>query len=213
MKSQLSLILLLLPSLCLSFTNTILSPHDHLNLISNQKQQKQVNQLNKDYTNKAVSPILLSTTTSLKATPDLEIVSLVNQQYNYALAVVCMGEGIWSFIQAPSLSHAKILIAPIVTSVILVLVSGPLLSSSTTDDVFLALSINTGLSVLLGASYILRMIAPYSPSPKEAAFLGLLVSVAGFFSFSQNLVVNEFVTLPSLPVIPLPSFQLPTFDF
>jgi len=169
--------------------------------------------LNKDYNSKAVSPILLSTTTSLKATPDLEIVSLVNQQYNYALAVVCMGEGIWSFIQAPSLSHAKILIAPIITSVILVLVSGPLLSSSTTDDVFLALSINTGLSVLLGASYILRMIAPYSPSPKEAAFFGLLVSVAGFFSFSQNLVVNEFVTLPSLPVITLPSFQLPTFDF
>jgi hypothetical protein len=47
--------------------------------------------------------------------------------------------------------------------------------------------------------------APYSPSPKEAAAFGLLVAVAGFFSFSQNLVVDGFLTLPSIPsIIPMP---------
>jgi hypothetical protein len=42
--------------------------------------------------------------------------------------------------------------------------------------------------------------------------VGLLVSIAGFFSFSQNLIVDGFVTLPSLPDLPdlpaLPSINL-----
>ena len=41
-------------------------------------------------------------------------------------------------------------------------------------------------------SYVARLVAPNSPSPKEAAFAGLLVAIAGFFSFSQNLVVDGF---------------------
>lgn len=41
-------------------------------------------------------------------------------------------------------------------------------------------------------SYVARLLAPYSPSAKEAAFAGLLIAVAGFFSFSQNLVVDGF---------------------
>jgi hypothetical protein len=54
-----------------------------------------------------------------------------------------------------------------------------------------------------------RIAAPYSESSKEIAALGLLVSVAGFFSFSQNLVVDGFVTLPN---IPLPSLPMPQGD-
>jgi hypothetical protein len=73
----------------------------------------------------------------------------------------------------------------------------------------LGLEIATAVSVGLGASYVARMIAPYSPSPKEIAFLGLLVAIAGFFSFSQNLVVGGFVTLPSIPLPTLPSIVLP----
>jgi hypothetical protein len=36
-------------------------------------------------------------------------------------------------------------------------------------------------------------------APKEIATLGLLVAVAGFFSFSQNMVVGGFVPLLSIP--------------
>jgi hypothetical protein len=58
------------------------------------------------------------------------------------------------------------------------------------------------------ASYVARLLAPYSPSAKEAAFAGLLIAIAGFFSFSQNLVVDGFVTLPTLPSLPLPEMPL-----
>lgn len=79
------------------------------------------------------------------------------------------------------------------------------------------LEVATVVTLLLGGSYIARLIAPFSASPKENAFLGLLVAVAGFFSFAENLIVDGFVTLPSLPSLPslpqlpfdLPSFQLP----
>ena len=60
----------------------------------------------------------------------------------------------------------------------------------------------------MGASYAGRLLSPRSPSPKELAFAGLLVAVAGFCSFSQNLVVDGFVTLPSLPGIPFPQIPL-----
>ena len=34
----------------------------------------------------------------------------------------------------------------------------------------------------------------------QVAALGLLVALAGFFSFSQNLLVDGFVTLPNIPL-------------
>ena len=37
----------------------------------------------------------------------------------------------------------------------------------------------------------------------------LIVAVAGLASFAQNLVVDGFVTLPTLPSIELPSVELP----
>merc|ERR1711957_674110 len=98
---------------------------------------------------------------------------------------------------------------------ILVGVSGPMVTSGDEASIRLGLEIATGTSVMLGASYVARLLAPYSPSSKEIAFLGLLVSVAGFFSFSQNLFVDGFISLPtvnlpSLPGLPsLPSFEVP----
>lgn len=143
---------------------------------------------------------------------DLDVVALVAGQENYGLAIVALGEALWSFLQAPSADHALKTFGPAgVAAVILVAVSGPMVTSGDASSVTLGLEIATATSMLLGLSYLARLLAPYSPSPKEIAFLGLLISLAGFFSFSQNLVVDGFITLPSLPSIPLP--QLPSFDF
>lgn len=130
--------------------------------------------------------------TKLQVTPDLDMVALVAGQENYGFAIVSLGEAIWSFAQAPSLSHAKVLAPATIGAVILFAVSGPMITSGNADSVALGLEISTGVAALLGASYVARMVAPYSPSPKEAAFAGLLVAIAGFFSFSQNLVVDGF---------------------
>jgi hypothetical protein len=86
-----------------------------------------------------------------------------------------------------------------------------MITSGYTSQVATGLGIATVVSILLGVSYVARMLAPFSPSPKEIAFLGLLVAIAGFFSFSQNLVVDGFVTLPSIPLPTLPSIDMP-FD-
>ena len=120
----------------------------------------------------------------------------------------------WSFSAAPSLSHAKVLIPASVAAIVLFAVSGPLVTNAADQALqALGLEIATAVSVGLGASYIARLLAPFSPSAKEIAFLGLLVSIAGFFSFSQNLIVDGFVTLPSLPSVPLPSLPSITLPF
>jgi hypothetical protein len=148
-----------------------------------------------------------TTTSSLNAAvPDLDVVALVAGQENYGLAIVAVGEALWSFLQAPSLDHAKVLVPATISAAILGLVSGPMITSGDASQVATGLTIATIVSVFLGATYVARMLAPFSPSPKEIAFLGLLAAVAGFFSFSQNLLVDGFVTLPS---IPLPSIDLP----
>lgn len=142
----------------------------------------------------------------------MDTVSLVLGQENYGLAIVCVGEALFSFVQLPNLDNAKVLIPAGIASVVLVAVSGPMVTSGDPTSVGTGLFIATAVSVALGASYVARMLAAYSPAPKEAAFLGLLVAVAGFFTFSQNLVVDGFVTLPSLPTLPsieFPSTQLP----
>lgn len=146
--------------------------------------------------------------TKLQVTPDLDTVALVAGQENYGFAIVALIEAIWSFAQAPTLAHSKVLAPATIAAIILVAVSGPMITSGDAGSVALGLEIATGVAALLGASYVARMVAPYSPSPKEAAFAGLLVAIAGFFSFSQNLVVDGFVTLPTLPSIPLPQIPL-----
>ena len=145
--------------------------------------------------------------------PDLATIALVAGQENYGLAIVCLGEAVWSFTQAPSFDHAKVLIPASVAALVLGLVSGPMITSGDPSSVSTGLFIATGVSLGLGASYVARLLAPFSPSAKEIAFLGLLVAVAGFFSFSQNLVVDGFVTLPSIPLPTLPEITLPSLDF
>jgi len=130
---------------------------------------------------------------------DMNVIALVAGQENYGLAIVALGEAIWSFLEAPSLSHAKVLVPATIAAIILVAVSGPLVTNAADPaSIKLGLEVATGVSVMLGASYVARLLSPYSPSAKEIAFGGLLVAFAGFFSFSQNLVVDEFVTLPSV---------------
>ena len=139
----------------------------------------------------------------LQATPDLEVVALVAGQENYGLAIVALGEAVWSFLEAPSLSHAKVLVPAIIAAIVLVAVSGPMVTNTADPaSIKLGLEIATGVSVGLGASYVARLLSPYSPSAKEIAFGGLLVAIAGFFSFSQNLVVDQFIVLPELPELP-----------
>mmetsp|Transcript_1881 Transcript_1881/g.4506 ORF Transcript_1881/g.4506 Transcript_1881/m.4506 type:complete len:258 (+) Transcript_1881:111-884(+) len=137
---------------------------------------------------------------------DLDTIALVAGQENYGLAIVLLGEAIWSFSKAPSVDHAlKTLLPAIIAAVVLGVVSGPMVTSGDAGSVGTGLSIATGVSIAMGACYAARLSAPFSPSPKEIPALGLVVAFAGFFSFSQNLVVDGFVTLPSLPTISLPS--------
>ena len=157
----------------------------------------------------AVEPVLPDLPAAVAPSLDLEVVSLVCGQENYGLAIVALGEALWSFLQAPSADHALKTIGPAaVAAVVLVAVSGPMVTSGDAASVTLGLEIATGVSMLLGLSYLARLLAPYSPSSKEIAFLGLLVSLAGFFSFSQNLLVDGFVALPSIPLPKLPSFDI-----
>ena len=146
------------------------------------------------------------------AVPDLDTIALVAGQENYGLAVVLMGEAIWSFAKAPSVDHGvKTLVPASIASVVLVAVSGPMVTSGSAGSVATGLWIATAVSTAMGAVYLARCLASYSPSPKEIPAFGVLVALAGFFSFSQNLVVDGFVTLPSIPLpsIPMPPVELP----
>ena len=65
------------------------------------------------------------TTSSTKlnvVTADLDTVALVAGQENYGFAIVALIEAVWSFAQAPSLSHAKVLAPATIAAVILVAV-------------------------------------------------------------------------------------------
>lgn len=149
------------------------------------------------------------------AVPDLDTIALVTGQENYGLAIVLMGEAFWSFGKAPSVDHGlKTLLPATVAAVILVVVSGPMLTSGNAESVSTGLFVATAVSMAMGGIYLARCLAPFSPSPKEIPALGVLVALAGFFSFSQNLVVDGFVTLPSIPFpsLPNPSLRLPYDD-
>lgn len=163
----------------------------------------------KNYQKNHVLPTVPSTTELKVVEADLDVVALVAGQENYGLAIVAVGEAMWSFLSAPSLDHAKVLVPAAISAVILGAVSGPMIYGGSADSIGTGLEIATAVSVLLGLSYVARLVAPYSPSAKEIAFGGLLISVAGFFSFSQNLLVDGFITLPSIPLPTLPSIQLP----
>ncbi|KAL3796347.1 hypothetical protein ACHAW5_001673 [Stephanodiscus triporus] len=100
--------------------------------------------------------------------PDLGIVGLVAGQENYGLAIVAMGEALWSFAQSPSLSHARVLVPASLAAATLFALSGPMITSGDVGTVALGLEIATGVSVLLGArceviSYVARLVAPTLP--------------------------------------------------
>jgi hypothetical protein len=142
--------------------------------------------------------------------PDLDTIAMVVGQENYGLAVVLLGEAIWSFTQAPSVDHGlKTLVPASVAAVVLCVVSGPMVTSGVPGSVSTGLLIATAVSVAMGGAYLARCLAPFSPSSKEIPAAGVLVAVAGFFSFSQNLVVDGFVTLPSIELPSLPTIELP----
>jgi hypothetical protein len=141
--------------------------------------------------------------------PDLDTIAMVVGQENYGLILVLLGEGIWSLSKAPSIDHAiKTLVPAIIAAVVLGAVSGPMVTSGDPSTVTTGLFIATGVSVAMGAVYLARCLT-FSPSPKEIPAGGVIVAVAGFFSFSQNLLVDGFVTLPSIPLPSLPTFELP----
>ena len=156
-----------------------------------------------------------TSTTLNAAVPDLDVIALVAGQENYGFALAVIGEAVWSFLKAPSVDHGVKTIGPAgVAAIILAVVSGPMITSGDASSVATGLGIATAVSLGIGASYVARLASPFSPSPKEIAALGLLVSLGGFWSFSQNLVVDGFVALPSieLPSIDLPSIDLPFGD-
>lgn len=147
----------------------------------------------------------------LRSQPDPQIVALVAGQENYGLAIVAVGEALWSFLEAPSLEHSKILVPAALSAIILTTVSGPMITSGNLESAGVGLGIATAASFALSFSYIARL-TRFSPSKKEIIFLGLLFSVAGIFSFGQNLIVDGFVNLPSISlpsIFPENEFDLP----
>eukprot|EP00548_Thalassiothrix_antarctica_P003842 CAMPEP_0194132632 /NCGR_PEP_ID=MMETSP0152-20130528/3052_1 /TAXON_ID=1049557 /ORGANISM="Thalassiothrix antarctica, Strain L6-D1" /LENGTH=308 /DNA_ID=CAMNT_0038827741 /DNA_START=54 /DNA_END=980 /DNA_ORIENTATION=- len=144
---------------------------------------------------------------------DYDMISLVVGQENYGLAIVCLGEAAYTFFQAPSLQNGlRVFIPTGIAALGLVFASGPMVTSGDPAQISTGLAIATVISFGLGASYVLRLLAPVSDTPKEIAAVGLLISLAGFFSFAQNLIVDGFVTVPSLPALPsVPVPTLPSF--
>mmetsp|Transcript_8831 Transcript_8831/g.18317 ORF Transcript_8831/g.18317 Transcript_8831/m.18317 type:complete len:210 (-) Transcript_8831:518-1147(-) len=110
-----------------------------------------------------------SSTQLAATTPDLDVIALVAGQENYGFALVALGEGVYSFLQAPNFSNIKVLLPPVVGAVLLAAVSGPMITSGDAAAVGTGLWIATGTSLALGASYMLRLLAPPSDTfvPKE----------------------------------------------
>ncbi|GMH55828.1 hypothetical protein TrVE_jg3448 [Triparma verrucosa] len=133
---------------------------------------------------------------------DLSQISLAASQENTGLAIVVVGEAVYSFTQAPSLGHAKILLPAIASAVVLFMVAGPPLD---VPDVHMidGLSVAAGVSAALMGCYYLRLTFP-SPSPKENAFGGLVIGFLGFASFVQNMFAGGWLAFPTLPSISLP---------
>jgi len=151
-------------------------------------------------------------TTPLSAAENLDyaVTSMVLGQETYGFAVVAVGEALWSFLSAPSLSHAKVLIPATIAALVLVFVSGPMVTSSDPAEIRTGLVVATAVSVFLGLSYLARLFSTFSPSAKEIAFLGLLIAIAGFCSYTQNLLVDEFFVLPTIPLPQLPTIEVPS---
>ena len=99
---------------------------------------------------RTASSLRLDVTSS---TPDLSIVALVAGQENYGLGIVSLIEALWSFVQSPSMSHAKVLLPACIACIVLFVISGPMITSGDASSVTLGLEISTVVSIMLGARY------------------------------------------------------------
>ena len=100
------------------------------------------------------------------------MVGMVAGQETYGfVAAVVIGEALWSFLQAPPFDHAMVLIPAMIASGTLIAIAGPMVTSGDATSVKLGFEIATGTSRFLGTSYVIRLLAPYSTSPKEIALL------------------------------------------
>ena len=104
------------------------------------------------------------------AVPDLDVVALVAGQENYGLAVVAVGEALWSFLQAPSFDHAKVLVPATISAAILGLVSGPMITMGDASQVATGLGIATVVSVVLGATMLHACWLPFRLLPRKLPF-------------------------------------------
>ena len=137
------------------------------------------------------------------AVASFEQISLAASQENTGLAVVVVGEAVYSFSRAPGLLQSLILLPPLAAAYFLLLVAGPYYDMPS-SDMSQGLLVSSLVSLALMLSYAARLKLP-SASPKEYAFGGLLVGFAGFCSFAQNSFAGGFVTLPTIPLPALPS--------
>lgn len=90
------------------------------------------------------------------ASIDVEMIGLVVGQENYGLAVVSLGEAVWSFAQAPSLSQLKVFLPGVLAAIVLTAVSGPMVTSGDLESIGTGLSIATVVSISLGLNYAAR---------------------------------------------------------
>ena len=104
------------------------------------------------------SPRTTAKSFQLAASLDVDTIGLVVGQENYGLAAVCMGEAIWSFAQAPSMSNIKVLLPGLMAALALGLISGPMVTSGDTGSIGTGLFIATAVSIALGASYVARSV-------------------------------------------------------
>jgi hypothetical protein len=155
------------------------------------------------------TPQTLSKSTHLYSmtTPDgldYNVISLVLGQETYGLAMVCVGESLYSLTQATVVTLAygiRVLGPTVLAAGILTIGVGPLVTSADATGVTTGLYLATVVSMGLGLHYLQRCISSpmVTAAPKEIAALGFLVSLAGFCSFIQNLIVHGFWNLPTIP--------------
>jgi hypothetical protein len=130
---------------------------------------------------------------------DFDQISLATSQENAGLAIVVLGEAGYSFIKAPGWKTGVLFVPAIAAAFVLFTISGPPLDNA---DVTMGdgLRVAALVSLALMGVYSLRLVLP-TPN-KEITFGGLLVAIAGFASFSQNLFAGGWVNFPALPSLP-----------
>jgi len=144
-----------------------------------------------------------------------EQIILAITQENIGLGVVFIIEALYSFLKYPSLEHAVVLIGAALGSPVLFFFVSPMLNSGNPGQVSMGLEAAMGVSIFVALTYLIRMLNPSPYVAKEVPAFAILVCIAGFTSFSQNLLAIG-ASFPSLPLpelgsitISLPHFVIP----